>query len=118
MKFALAVHQPHDRHAIGFAAAALKAGHEITLVFFYQEGIRAADRRREATEGALWQQLAQEHGIPLAICIGAAARRGLLDESAPAASDRVRAGFEVVGLGQYIGALVDADRLITFAADS
>ncbi len=118
MKFALAVHRPDDRHAINFASAALKAGHEITLIFFYQDGIQAADRHREALEGDLWLQLAQEHEIPLAICIGAAARRGLIDESAPDASDRVREGFEVVGLGQYIGALVDADRLITFAAGS
>ena len=118
MKFALAVHQPDDRHAISFATAAVKAGHKITLVFFYQEGIQAADRHREATEGDLWQQLARENEIPLAICIGAAARRGLIDESAPETSDRLRDEIQVVGLGQYIGALIDADRLITFAAGS
>ena len=115
MEFALAVHRPDDTHAINFAAAALKAGHKITLVFFYQDGIQAADRHREAAEAAQWQQLARENEIPLAICIGAAARRGLVDESTPEASERVREGFEVVGLGQYIAALIDADRLITFA---
>ncbi len=115
MKFVLAVHSASDPHANRFAEAAVKAGHEISLVFFYQDGIQAADR--EQTDGERWQQLAAEHAIPLAVCIGAAARRELLDESAPASSGRVRQGFEVVGLGQYIGALVEADRLITFAGD-
>ena len=115
MKFVLAVHQPNDSHAVNFAAAALSAGHEIALIFFYQDGIQVADRRRHEAEGDAWQRFAQENEVPLAICIGAAARRGLVDESTPEASERVRSEFEVVGLGQYVGALVDADRLITFA---
>ena len=116
MKFVLTVHQPDNRHAFKFAAAALDAGHEIPLIFFYQDGIQAA--KHDSPEGKTWQQFARERSIPLAICIGAAARRGLVDESAPERSNSVYSDFEVVGLGQYIAALVDADRLITFAADS
>lgn len=116
MKFVLAVHQPGDVHATRFAAAAIKAGHEISLVFFYQAGIEVADVARRSEEADRWQQLARDHAIPLAVCIGAAARRDLLDESNPQASGRVMTGFDIVGLGQYIGALVEADRLVTFAA--
>lgn len=115
MNFVLAVHNPDDPHALRFAEAALNAGHEIGLVFFYQDGIRVADRADEQGGGELWGRLSDQHSVPLAVCIGAAARRELLDESSPEESDRLRAGFDVVGLGQYIGALAEADRLITFA---
>ena len=118
MKFVLSVHQPADIRAIKFAQAALDAGHEIALVFFYHDGIQVADRFTDQGQGHQWQQLAEQHTVPLAVCIGAATRRGLVDESAPEASERIREGFEIVGLGQYIGALVEADRLITFASES
>lgn len=117
MNFVLAIHHPHDHHAIHFANAALTAGHEISLVFLYQEGVEAADRQRAGARSDPWRKFSRENEVPLAVCIGAAARRGLLDESAPEVSGRVRDGFEVVGLGQYIGALIEADRLVTFAAD-
>lgn len=118
MKFVLSVHHPADQHAVAFAEAALSAGHEISFVFFYHDGIHVADRSGEPRQGRQWQQLSEQHAVPLAVCIGAAARRGLVDEAAPEASERTREGFEIVGLGQYIGALVEADRLITFASES
>ncbi len=99
-----------------FTEALVSAGHEIGLVFFYQEGVRSA--AKDENQNDRWLHFANEHEIPLAVCIGAAARRGLVDESEPEASDQVKPGFEIVGLGQYVGAMVDADRLVTFAGGS
>ncbi len=120
MKFTLAVHDPSDAHAPGFASAALDAGHEIDLVFFYHDGVLAADRPDDGNTPnrgpqAEWLRLHEEHGLPMAVCIGAAARRHLVDESSPGTSERIQPGFDVVGLGQLIGSVVDSDRLITFA---
>jgi tRNA 2-thiouridine synthesizing protein D len=114
MKFTLAVHHPDDEHALRFARAALEAGHEIPLVFFYHDGVYAADGDRPSTQQSAWQSLVDQHRIPLAVCIGAASRRELVEESAPDGG-RICQGFDVVGLGQYIGALIESDRLVTFA---
>lgn len=114
MKFVIAVCSLHEQNAAKFIKAAIDSGHEIPLIFFYQEGTRFADRIVAGTHYD-WEQLSKKYEIPLAVCIGAAARRSLLDESVPDESERIRPGFDVVGLGQYIGALVEADRLITFA---
>ena len=121
MKFTLAVHDPNDTRAPKFAGAALEAGHQIDLVFFYHDGVLTADRQADdevsSSSGPQteWLRLHSEHDLPMAICIGAAARRDLVDESAPESSVRVEPGFDVVGLGQLIGSIVDSDRLITFA---
>ena len=112
MRIALTVHDPDDYRALKFAAAAIDSGHQIPLVFFYHDGVYAADEDSATAEAC--QAFARQHDVPLAVCIGAAARRALVDESAPQ-NGRIPPGFEVVGLGQFIGALVESDRLITFA---
>ena len=92
-----------------FARAALAAGHVIDRVFFYKEAVAVGNRFASDEEGVRtgWVALAAEGGFELAICIAAAARRGIVEES-------VADGFAIVGLGQLIEAIEDGDRLVSF----
>lgn len=63
-------------------------------------------------------ELAQQHALDLLVCISAAQRRGLLyaDEAERQGKqdDDLETGFRIGGLGQWIEALVEADRVIVF----
>ncbi|MFP6817187.1 MAG: sulfurtransferase complex subunit TusD [Pseudomonadales bacterium] len=111
--------------AYRFVEAALAAGHSITRVFFYHEGVRTADGltvtpQDEDSVHQKWVSLHENHGVELAVCIAAALKRGMLNEAEQARYDKetanVHPAFEIVGLGQLIDALIHADRSITFAA--
>ena len=112
MKITVCVHDPNNEHAPRFVSAALAAGHEIPLVFFYHDGVRVAEAGSSAAILRAWHTLHLRHGLELAICIGAATRRGVASETD---RSRVDEHFQVVGLGQLIGALADSDRLVTFS---
>jgi len=117
MKFGILVnegpftHQASDT-AYQFTKAALEKGHEIVRVFFYHDGVNNATKLSEPQSDdrnlvKLWSELGQEHGVELIVCVAAGLRRGLKDEN-------IAQGFEISGLGQLVGAGIDADRLITF----
>jgi len=108
-----------------FATAALTHGHSIRRVFFYHDGVRAADAavvvpQEDTSVRDRWVALHQEHNVELAVCIAAALKRGVLDEvesdryQIPAAT--IHPAFTLVGLGQLIEASASADRVITFGA--
>ena len=108
--------------AYRFACAALTAGHHIERVFFYHEGVRLAFEEENTPDEqqrivALWSELKAAHQLELAVCVGAATRRDLLPEAGTAdtGSSSLHPDFEIVGLGQLIDAIVQADRFITFA---
>lgn len=130
MIFALAVHgapyatQAHQ-HALKFAAAALSAGHSIKRVFFYHEGVYAALAAQITPQDendilTAWQQLAAQHELELAVCIANGIKRGVLSESEAQRyahpAETLAPGFELVGLGQLIEALSEADRYVEFPA--
>jgi tRNA 2-thiouridine synthesizing protein D len=109
--------------AYQFIKAALVQGHEIFRVFFYHEGIYHAfmhntppDDELQLTK--LWSELAGQHSIDLLVCISAAQRRGLLgvDEAKRQGKqdDGLASGFRIGGLGQWVEALIEADRVIVF----
>lgn len=58
------------------------------------------------------------HQVDLVICISAAQRRGLLcaDEAARRGKqdDDLATGFRIGGLGQWVEAMLEADRVIVF----
>ena len=130
MKFALAVYggpQSSEASASGlrFARAAAEAGHDIVRVFFYHEGVSVANSsavppQDEQHTAAEWRALAAEHEFELAICIASALKRGIVDANEQQRYDTPAAtllpGFEIVGLGQWIDAVLEADRMVTFAA--
>jgi len=115
-------HQAADS-AYHFAAAALRAGHEIVRVFFYHDGVNNGSRlsvppQDDRNIGERWSKLAREHGVELILCVAAAQRRGLLDADearrAGKDGDNIAPGFQISGLGQLIDAGIQADRLIVF----
>lgn len=130
MIFTIAVHgSPYNstsnQHAQKFCAAALDSGHSINLVFFYHDGVYAALNTRvppqdEQDVTAAWQDLNRKHGIELAVCIANGLKRGVLDQGEAQRYDKagptLAEGFELVGLGQLIGAVADSDRYIEFPA--
>ncbi len=128
MKFAIQINaSPYSSNAgliaYRFVGAALLANHQISRIFFYQEGIYHAFRFAlppddEVNIGAKWSALAQSHGTDLVVCISAAQRRGLLcgDEAKRQGlgDDQLASGFRIAGLGQWLEATLQADRAIVF----
>jgi len=109
--------------AYQFACAAIKAGHELVRVFFYQDGVYngndlASPPQDEINLPTLWQQLSRNHGVELCICVASAIRRGVLDkataENNKQSQCNLAPGFSIVGLGHLMDAAQQADRLITF----
>ncbi len=128
MKFGIVVNEGPYQHqasdsAYQFTQAVLDAGHEIFRVFFYHDGVNNGTRLTVPPQDdrnivERWSQLAQEHELDLVLCVAAAQRRGLLDESEAKRNgkdaDNIAPGFRISGLGQLIEAAVQSDRLVTF----
>jgi len=128
MKFAVLVnegpytHQASDT-AYNFTKAALEKGHEVFRVFFYHDGVNNATRLSvppsdERNIQKNWSALAEKYKLDLVVCIAAAQRRGILDESEAKRQGKdahnLAPGFRISGLGQLIEAGIQADRLVTF----
>jgi tRNA 2-thiouridine synthesizing protein D len=66
----------------------------------------------------MWGQLARENSLDLLVCISAAQRRGLLhaDETKRQGlqDNNLADGFRIGGLGQWLEALIEADRVVVF----
>ncbi|BBF94397.1 sulfurtransferase complex subunit TusD [Blastochloris tepida] len=115
-------HQASDT-AYHFTKAVLAGGHEVFRVFFYHDGVNNGTRytvppQDDRNLQKLWSELAEQHGIDLVVCIAAAQRRGILDESEAKrhgkSGDNIAPGFRISGLGQLIEAGIEADRLVVF----
>lgn len=92
-------------------------------MFFYHEGIYHAFKHNTPPDDELqltklWKELAEQHSIDLLVCISAAQRRSLLSldeaERRGKQDDDLAAGFRIGGLGQWVEALIEADRVIIF----
>lgn len=114
---------PHS--ALRFARAALAQGHTIVRVFFYADGVHngsalACPPQDELHIPQQWQALADAEEIDLVICIAAALRRGVINESEAQRHGltqyNLRSGFSLSGLGQWAEGIHTADRTITFQA--
>ena len=104
-------HQASDS-AYRFAAAAIDKGHEVSRVFFYNDGVFNANRLSAPQSDdrnlvALWSKLGKENEIDLVVCIAAALRRGIKEEI-------LQEGFRISGLGQLVEAGIENDRLVVF----
>ncbi len=130
MKIGIAVHgAPYSSQAsataLRFARAALAAGHTLPRVFFYHDGVHAASAltvppQDEPSPQPGWAELAQNHGVELAVCIAAALKRGIVNdeerERYELAAASLHPAFTIVGLGQLVDAVCATDRFVTFAA--
>jgi len=130
MKFAIAVfspaHAPSSRRALRFAEAVLASGHDIARLFFYQDGVHSASANIVAPQDELdvaaqWRAFISEHSLDAVVCIAAALRRGVLDDTeanrSPRPAVNLPAPWELSGLGQLHEAAQLADRLVCFGGD-
>ncbi len=98
--------------------------HQVTQVFFYQDGVTQANSLSspladEFDAVQAWAELAEQYNIDLVVCISAAERRGVIDDeqreefAKPAAN--LHAKFRIQGLGAMHDATLSADRTVSFA---
>ncbi|WP_318385681.1 sulfurtransferase complex subunit TusD [Enterobacter sp.] len=109
--------------ALQFARALLNAGHELISVFFYREGVYNANQFTAPASDEFdvvraWQQLHTDHGVALEICVAAALRRGVTDETEAQqlglAGANLQPGFTLSGLGALAQAALTCDRMVQF----
>jgi tRNA 2-thiouridine synthesizing protein D len=129
MRYAIQVNSSPYQSNTGYSAyrfikAALAQGHEVSRVFFYHDGIYHAFKHNTPPDDEInltscWSELTEQHKVDLVVCVSAAQRRGLLyaDEAQRQAKqdDDLAEGFRIGGLGQWVEALITADRVIVFA---
>ncbi|EKY3200295.1 sulfurtransferase complex subunit TusD [Cronobacter turicensis] len=128
MRFALMVTGPaygtqQASSALQFAKALLAEGHSLESVFFYREGVYNANQFTSPASDEFdlvraWQELHDEYGVALHICVAAALRRGVTDENEartqglPGAN--LQPGFQLSGLGALAEAALTCDRVVEF----
>ena len=108
--------------ALGFARAAIRAGHHIDNVFFSSDAVLVAHRYLEPASDEPnpqrdWMQMASEHGVELLLCSSACQKRGLLDENSAKAfctQSNIASPFVIAGLGSLVESALIHDRLIQF----
>jgi tRNA 2-thiouridine synthesizing protein D len=115
-------HQASDS-AYQFTKAALEKGHEIYRVFFYNDGVNNGTRltvppQDERNIQLNWTELGEKYNLDLVVCVAAAQRRGILDESEAKRNgkdaDNIAPGFRISGLGQLIETGIESDRVVAF----
>ena len=128
MKFALTIYgapanSQAPQSALHFARALVAGGHEIVRLFFYQDGVNTASAiaqppQDESDLPTQWQAFIQAHDLDAVVCIAAALRRGVVDQTEAERYQlpgcNLRDGYELSGLGQLVDAALVADRVVTF----
>lgn len=128
MIFSIAIYSPPyssqaSYSAYQFALSALKQGHKVHRVFFYQDGVHnatalAAPPQDEFDLQKAWQLLTETYNLDLVVCIAAALRRGILDSNEAKRYNKpahnLANDFTLSGLGQLVEAAAASDRLISF----
>jgi tRNA 2-thiouridine synthesizing protein D len=128
MKFAIQINSaPWESQgcetAYQFSRAAISLGHEVVRIFFYYEGAYNGLRWMAPPEDEKpllqrWSTLASAQGVDLVICISAAQRRGLLEQTEARRLNKLDPdladGFRIAGLGLWVEACLKADRFLVF----
>ena len=114
---------PSTTTALKFSKALLEKGHSIFRIFFYGEAVRTANALQVSPQNeydlpAAWQGFIRDNSLDATVCIAAAIRRGVLDETEAKRykkpSPSLANNYELSGLGQLAEAALKSDRLITF----
>lgn len=128
MRFALMVTGPaygtqQASSALQFAQAVLAEGHELSSVFFYREGVFNANQLTSPASDEYdlvrgWQALNEKQGVELHICVAAALRRGVVDETEAKrlglSGANLQPVFTLSGLGALAQAALTCDRMVQF----
>ena len=106
-----------------FCQSAIKSGHIIRQVFFYQDAVLhgtnlSVPMQDEPDMVALWAEFSKKQETDLFICISAAERRGVLGKEQIAEYDLPEANlhpqYQIAGLGVLHDAALSSDRMVTF----
>jgi tRNA 2-thiouridine synthesizing protein D len=117
------VSQQSARTALLFCEAAVEAGHQLYRIFFYEDGVHTGSSltitpQDESSINADWSAFVQKHQLDAVICVASALRRGILNDSEAARYEKntsnLAAGFEISGLGQWVDACLNSDRVVSF----
>ena len=128
MRFAIVVTGPaygtqQASSAFQFAQALIVEGHELSSVFFYREGVYNANQLTSPASDEFdlvraWQSLHDDNGVALHICVAAALRRGVTDETEARQlglpTFNLQPGFSLSGLGSLAEAALTCDRMVQF----
>jgi tRNA 2-thiouridine synthesizing protein D len=102
-----------------FCEAALRKGHDVDQVFFYQSGIHNASRLLMPNSDEIniyqkWCDLHDQYDVKLNVCITAAARRGVVDKELAydTIAANLQAPFQQVGLTEYFASIADGSMSI------
>ncbi|MDO8909002.1 MAG: sulfurtransferase complex subunit TusD [Pseudohongiella sp.] len=119
------VSQQSARTALSFCEAALAAGHQLYRVFFYEDGVYIGSSltvspQDERNINADWSAFVQKHQLDAVICVASALKRGVLNENEATryekSASNLAAGFDISGLGQWVDACLNSDRVVNFGA--
>ena len=120
MKAALLITgSPHEcqtvRSAWHFTLALLHGGHSINCLFLQGDAVLLASQRQDEprlldSPACNWEQLVAEWALPATVCSGSASERGL-------AAGNLGQGWRIGGLGDWVSACQDADRILQFTGD-
>ncbi len=112
-----------SRNAYLFCKALREAGHQLSQLFFYEDGVWTANTHQCPPQDGFdtvsaWCQLLEETNIIGNVCIAAAIKRGVLDteeaQRYEKPSGNLSAPFALAGLGELVEASTQADRVVTF----
>ena len=105
--------------AYQFADALIKKGHEISQIFFFQDGVSNGNAlvypaNDEVNLQKHWQMFSITHNVPLHLCVAASQRRGFVDNLTTSTTDHynLAEGFTIAGLGEFMATSLKADRVI------
>jgi tRNA 2-thiouridine synthesizing protein D len=99
--------------ALSFCEAAIKCGHEISQVFFYQQGVQHGNFQIQPASGehsqlSKWVYFSEQSKTPLNICVTAGLKRGVLgaeEAQYNGKQENVHPAFNSVGMSEYFAAL-------------
>ena len=109
--------------AYQFALALIASGHPLDSVFIYREGVLngnllSAPASDEFDLVRSWQRMAADYQVALNVCVAAALRRGVIDETEAHnqghGQTNLQPGFTLTGLGSLAEASLTCDRLVQF----
>ena len=101
-------HQTRSLLAFHYAQAAVACGHQISLIFCYQQAVRLADPKVHHPLAEQWQQWAAAQAIPLVVCTTVA------EQDFALSAEQLRRGFAQGGLTEFAQAVAEADQLVQF----
>jgi len=101
--------------ALSYIEAAVDAGYNVIGVFFYQDGVLNASKHLSIPSDEFqtvnqWHKLSKDNKIPLHLCITAAEKRGLSDDTTQGST--ISDAYTISGLGELVELTAKADRVV------